>query len=225
MHSPTRKDHSRCVTRRQLTGYAMSLRQQAPRPIQCRSCTGSVPLRGVLRPRRLRERNRHAGDFWRPSACLMAGWGQGEPGSSRIRRVKGVLAIVLARDRSLGANVRALQAAQPRARNSAADAPASRHTFGQRIHTSIPNSSLAPRRRTRLQPINIHGRPLAEGRMGLCTGRKGAGGGREYGAVPREAGAEGRLARGRKCEKGASGGTEHGAEGSTGRKGGWGGRD
>ena len=227
MHSPTRKDHSRCVTRRQLTGYAMSLRQQAPRPIQCRSCTGIVPLRGVLRPRRLRERNRHAGDFWRPSACLMAGWGQGEPGSSRIRRVKGVLAIVLARDRSLGANVRALQAAQPRARNSAADAPASRHTFGQRIHTSIPNSSLAPRRRTRLQPINIRGRTPTGGRENgavhraeASVGRKGVWGGREYGAVPREAGAEGRLGR-----TGAWGGREHGAEGSTGREGGWGGRD
>ena len=30
-------------------------------------------------------------------------WGQGEPGSSRIRRARGVLAIVLARGRSLGA--------------------------------------------------------------------------------------------------------------------------
>ncbi len=30
-------------------------------------------------------------------------------------------------------------------------------TFGQRIHTSIQNSSLAPRRHTRLLPINIHG--------------------------------------------------------------------
>ena len=238
MHSPTRKDHSRCVTRRQLTGYAMSLRQQAPRPIQCRSCTGSVPLRGVLRPRRLRERNRHAGDFWRPSACLMAGWGQGEPGSSRIRRVKGVLAIVLARDRSLGANVRALQAAQPRARNSAADAPASRHTFGQRIHTSIPNSSLAPRRRTRLQPINIHGRPLAEGRMGrkgawggsepgaeASLERKRAWGGREAATVPvgrkgawggREAGAHGKM--GRTVP-------EQGGKGSIGRKRVWGGRE
>ena len=36
----------RCVTRRQLTGYAMSWRQQASRPIQCTSCTGSMPLRG-----------------------------------------------------------------------------------------------------------------------------------------------------------------------------------
>ena len=44
----------------------------------------------------------HAGDFWRPKACLMAVWGQGEPESSQIRRARGVLAIVLARDRSLG---------------------------------------------------------------------------------------------------------------------------
>ncbi len=60
----------RCVTRRQLTRYAMPWRQQASRPIQCTSCTGSMPLRGVLRPRRLPERNRHAGDFWRPNACF-----------------------------------------------------------------------------------------------------------------------------------------------------------
>ena len=93
----------RCVTRRQLTRYAMPWRQQASRPIQCTSCTGSMPLRGVLRPRRLPERNRHAGDFWRPNACLMTVWGQGEPDSSSIRRARGVLAIVLARGRSLGA--------------------------------------------------------------------------------------------------------------------------
>ncbi len=82
------------------------------------------------------------------------------------------------------ANVRALQAAQPRAHNSAADEPASRHTFGQRIHTSMQNSLLAPRRRTRHLPINIHGRATcgreagAEGSMG----RKGVWGGREAGA-------------------------------------------
>jgi hypothetical protein len=113
-----------------------------------------------------------------------------------------------------------LQAAQPRAHNSAADEPASRHTFGQRIHTSIPNSSLAPRRRTRLPPISIRGRPLAEERLG----RKGAWGGREAGADGmlgrtgcwdgREAGAEASLER-----KRAWGGREHGAEGNMGRKG------
>ena len=88
------------------------------------------------------------------------------------------------------ANVRALQAAQPRARNSAADEPASRHVFGQRIHTSIQkNSSLAPRRRTRLLPISIHGRPLAAGGWGgreagaeASLGRKRAWGGSEPGA-------------------------------------------
>jgi hypothetical protein len=80
--------------------------------------------------------------------------------------------------------------------------------------------SLAPRRRTRLQPINIHGRPLAEGRMGLCIGQKRAWGGREYGAEGSMGRFQGRLGR-----KGASGGREPGAEGSTGRKGGWGGRD
>jgi hypothetical protein len=208
---PLRQDRYRCVTRRQLTRYAMSWRQQASRPIQRRSWTGRMPLRGVLRRSRLPERNRHVGDLWRPNACLMTVWRQGEPASSRKRRAKGVSAIVLARDRSLGANVnvRALQAAQPWAHNSAADEPASRRTFGQRIHTSMQNSSLAPRRRTRHLPINIHRRPLAEGRLG----RTGAWGGRE-------AGAEGSLGR-----KGAWGGREHGAEGSMGRKGGWGGRE
>ena len=107
------------------------------------------------------------------------------------------------------ANVRALQAAQPRAHNSAADEPASRHTFGQRIHASIQNSSLAPRRRTRLLPISIHGRPLAEGRLG----RKGAWGGRE-------AGAEARLGRTE-----GWGGREAGADGSMGRTGVWGGSE
>jgi hypothetical protein len=100
---PHCKDRYRCVTRRQLSRCAMSWWQQVPRPIQCRSCTGSVPLRGVLRPSRLPERNRHAGDLWRPQACLMTVWGQGEPDSSRKRPAKGALAIVLARDRSLGA--------------------------------------------------------------------------------------------------------------------------
>ena len=66
---PARKRY-RCVTHRQLIRYAMPWRQQASRPIQCTSCTGSMPLRGVLRPRRLPERNRHAGDFWRPNACF-----------------------------------------------------------------------------------------------------------------------------------------------------------
>jgi hypothetical protein len=224
---PLRQDRYRCVTRRQLTRYAMSWRQQASRPIQCRSWTGRMPLRGVLRRSRLPERNRHAGDFWRPNACLMTVWGQGEPDSSRKRRAKGVSAIVLARDRSLGANVnvRALQAAQPWAHNSAADEPASRHSFGQRIHTSMQNSSLAPRRRTRHLPINIHGRPLVEGRLG----RKGAWGGREAGAegrlgrkgawCGREAGADGRMG-----GNGVGGGREDGAEGSMGRKGVWGAR-
>jgi hypothetical protein len=113
------------------------------------------------------------------------------------------------------ANVRALQAAQPRAHNSAADEPASRHVFGQRIHTSTQSSSLAPRRRTRLQPISIHGRPLAEGRLG----RKGGWGGREHGA-------EGRLGwKRRQGRTGVWGGREAGADGSMGRKRAWGGRE
>ena len=142
---PHRKDRWRCVTRRQLTGYAMSWRQQASRPIQRRSWTGRMPLRGVLRPSRLPERNRHAGDLWRPNACLMTVWRQGEPASSRKRRAKVVSAIVLARDRSLGANVnvRALQAAQPWAHNSAADKPASEPPHIRAAHSHINAEQLA----------------------------------------------------------------------------------
>ena len=230
---PHRKDRWRCVTRRQLTGYAMSWRQQTPRPLQCRSCTGSVPLRCVLRPSRLPERNRHAGDFWRPNACLMTVWGQGEPDSSRKRRAKNVSAIVLARDRSLGAtvNVRALQAAQPWAHNSAADEPASRHTFGQRIHTSMQNSSLAPRRRTLQHSASADKHPRtptggreagAEGSLGRkehgaewSIGRNGVSGGRE-------AGADGSM--GRNGAWGGTAGTEYGGKRSMGRKGVWGAR-
>ena len=68
------------VTRPQLIRCGMSWRQQASRPIQCRSCPASVPLRGVLRPRRPREGIRHAGDFWCPNACLMTGVGAGRAG-------------------------------------------------------------------------------------------------------------------------------------------------
>ena len=122
--------------------------------------------------------------------------------------------------------MRALQAAQPqchsRAHNSAADEPARRHAFGQRIHTSIPNSLLAPRRRTRLQPISIHGRPLAEGRLGRKGGRGGSEArlGRKRGWGGREPRAEGSLGR-----KGGRGRSEAGAEASMGRKGVWGGRE
>jgi hypothetical protein len=90
------------------------------------------------------------------------------------------------------------------------------HTFGQRIHTSMQSSSLAPRRRTRHLPIKIHRRPLSEGRLG----RKGAWGGRRGGWGGRKAGAEGSMGR-----KGGWGGREYGAEGSMGRKGVWGEKD
>jgi hypothetical protein len=51
---------------------------------------------------------------------------------------------------------------KPRNHGRATRQRMSRHALGQRIHTSIQkNSSLAPRRRTRLLPIHIHGRPLA----------------------------------------------------------------
>ena len=84
---------------------------------------------------------------------------------------------------------------------------AATHSFEQRIHT-IPNSALARRRCTRLLPISIHGRPLAEGRLG----RKGAWGGSEPGAEAK-AGADGSMGR-----TGGWGGREHGAEASLGRK-------
>ncbi len=99
---------------------------------------------------------------------------------------------------------------KPRNHGRATRQRMSRHAFWQRIHTSIQkNSSLAPRLCTRLLPIHIHGRPLAEGRMG----RKRAWGGREPGAEAK-AGADGRLGR-----TGVWGGREYGAEGSLGRKG------
>ena len=74
----------------------------------------------------------------------------------------------------------------------------SRHAFGSAF-TSIQNSSLSPRRRTRLLPINRCPRTPA--------------GGREYGA-------NGRLG-----QNGAWGGREAGAEASLGRKRAWGGRE
>ena len=120
----------------------------------------------------------NAGDFWRPKACLMTGLGQGEPNLSRIRRAKGVLAKACSRP-FVGCH-RMRTCVQCKLRNHGRPTRqrmglrASRHTFGQRIHTSMQNSSLAPRRRTRHLPINIHGRPLSEGRLG----RKGAWGGR-----------------------------------------------
>jgi hypothetical protein len=142
----------------------MSWRQQAPRPIQCRSCTGSVPLRCVLRPSRLPERNRHAGDFWRPKACLMTGWGQGKPASSRIRRDTSCQRCVSHTSCSrpfVGCHrMRTCVHCKPRNHGRATRQRMSRHAFWQRIHTSIQkNSSLAPRRCTRLLPIHIHGRP------------------------------------------------------------------
>jgi hypothetical protein len=197
----------------------MSWRQQASRPIQRRSWTGRMPLRGVLRPSRLPERNRHAGDLWRPNACLMTVWRQGEPASSRKHRARGVLAIVLARDRSLGANVnvRALQAALPWAHNSAADEPASEPPHNRAAHSHINAEQLASAAPSHSASADKHpqttptgGREAgAEGSMG----RTGGWGGREYGA-------EATLGR-----KGAWGGREHGADGSMGRKRGWGRRE
>ncbi len=103
----------------------------------------------------------------------------------------------------------ALLSGNPDSGHSGFFPPASRHTFGQRIHTSIPSSSLAPRRRTRLLPIHTHGRPLAEGRMG----RKRAWGGREPG-VEAKARADGSMG-----QTGGWGGREYGAEASMGRTG------
>ncbi len=161
----------------------MPWRQQASRPIQCRSCTGRMPLRGVLRRSRLPERNRHAGDFWRPKACqcLMTVWRQGEPGGfvaqtscqSCVSHSSCSGPFVGCQcERACTASRATMGALVTRQRMSLS---ASRHTFGQRINTPMQKSSLAPRRRTRHLPINIHGRPLAEGRLG----RKGGWGGRE----------------------------------------------
>ena len=212
------------VTRPQLIRCGMSWRQQASRPIQCRSCPASVPLRGVLRPRRLRERIRHAGDFWCPNTCLMTGVGAGRAGFvAQTSRQRCASHIVCSRLFVGCHRMRTCVHCKPRnhgpAHNSAADEPASRRTFGQRIHTSMQNSSLAPRRRTRHLPINIHRRPLAEGRLG----RKGAWGGRSMGRKGawggREAGADGSMGR-----NGVWGGREYGGKRSMGRKGVWGAR-
>ena len=134
-------------------------RQQASRSIQCRSCLGSVPLRCVLRPSRLPERNRHAGDFWRPKACLMTGLGQGEPNLSRIRRAKGVLAIACPRPFVGCHRMRTCVHCKLRNHGRPTRQRMGRHAFGSAL-TSMQNSSLAPHRRTRLLPIHIHGRPL-----------------------------------------------------------------
>ena len=119
-----------------------------------------MPLRGVLRPSRLPERNRHAGDFWRPKACLMTGLGQGEPNLSRIRRAKGVLAIACPRPFVGCHRMRTCVHCKLRNHGRPTRQRMGRHAFGSAL-TSMQNSSLAPRRRTRLLPIHIHGRPLA----------------------------------------------------------------
>ena len=188
-----------------------------------------MPLRGVLRRSRLPERNRHAGDLWRPNACLMTVWRQGEPASSRKRRAKGVSAIVLARDRSLGANVnvRALQAAQPWAHNSAADKPASEPPHIRAAHSHINAEQLASAAPSHSASADKHPRTPTIGREAGAEGsmgRTGGWGGWEAGADGslgrKEHGAEGSMGR-----KGGWGGWEPGAEGSLGRKGAWGGRE
>jgi hypothetical protein len=91
----------------------------------------------------------------------------------------------------------------------------SRHAFGSAF-TSIQNSSLSPRRRTRLLPINRCPRTPAGGMEYGANGRLGQNG--AWGG--REPGAEASLGR-----KRAWGGSEPGAEGSVGLKRGWGGRE
>ena len=116
------------------TGCAMPLRKQACRPIACRSCTGRVPLRCVLRPSRLPERtpSHHCGRLLGPSACFMTVWGLAKPDSSCIRHAEGVSARVLARGRSLAApsnpSVHALLAMQLAAGEPELT-PASRRAF------------------------------------------------------------------------------------------------
>jgi hypothetical protein len=226
---PHRQDRYRCVTRRQLNRYAMSWWQQAPRPIQCRSCTGSVPLRCVLRPSRLPERNRHAGDLWRPNACLMTKWGQGEPDSLRILRSKGVLAIVLARDRSLGAIEceRACTASRATTGAQLGSGCACEPPQIGAAHSYIDTEQLASAAPSHSTSADKHPRTPTGGREAGAEGsmgRKGALGGREYeaeGSMGRKRGWGGR-------EHWAGGSlpqAEHGADGSMGRKGAWGGRE
>ena len=84
--------------------------------------------------------------------------GQGEPDSSRKRCAEGVFAMVLAQDdRSLGAIERERACTASRATKQRMSLQAAAHSGS--AFTSIQNSSLAPRRRTRLLLINIHGCP------------------------------------------------------------------
>ena len=114
------------------------------------------------------------------------------------------------------ANVRALQAAQPRARNSAADEPASRHTLIRAAHSHIDAEQLASAAPSHSTSADQHPRTPIGGRQAGAEGsmgRTGAWGGKEHGA-------DGSMGR-----TGGWGGREAGAKGSLGRKGAWGGRE
>ena len=102
----------------------------------------------------------------------------------------------------IGSNVRALQAAQPRAHNSAADEPASRHPLIRAVHSRIDAEQLASAAPSHWASADKHPRTPTIGSDG------------------REAGAEGSMGR-----TGGWGGRKAGAEGSLGRNGGWGGRE
>ncbi len=154
---------------------------------------------------------------------------QGEPDSSRKRRAKGALAIVLARDRSLGAIERERACTASRATTGAqlGSGCACAPPRIRAAHSHIDTDQLASAAPSHSSSADKHpqtptgGREAgAEGTRSL--GRKRAWGGRVYGAEAslgrqgvwggREAGAEGRLGR-----KGVWGGREPGAEGSMGR--------
>ena len=87
---------------------------------------------------------------------------QGEPDSSRKHCAEGVFAMVLARDRSLGSIECERACTASRATKQRMSLRAAAHSSS--AFMSIQNSSLAPRRRTRLLPISIHRRPLAHAR-------------------------------------------------------------
>ncbi len=123
--------------------------------------TGSMPLRGVLRPSwPLPERNRHAGDFQMASERML----DGRVGAGRTGKVAHTPCQRFVRHSSRSTR-RPLVQVQVGCVHRC-----------HRLRRQQQNSSLAPRRRTRHPPINIHGCLLAKGRLGR-KGRNGVWGG------------------------------------------------
>jgi hypothetical protein len=141
----------------------MSRRQQASRSIQCRSCLGSVPLHGVLRHSRLPAAGAKSpcGRLLASERMLDDGLGAGRAGVVAHTSCQRCVSHSSCSRPFVGCHrMRMCVHCKPRNHGRATRQRMSRHAFGQRIHTSIQkNSSLAPRRRTRLLPVNIHGRP------------------------------------------------------------------